>query len=196
MAIILSPTILCVGVYLTLKHISLNLSPELSRLRPRLYPWVFLPADASCLIVQAIGGGIAAAAGNDGQHKNLLDGGNRAIIAGIALQVVVLLGFGLLSLEYYLRVRRWIKTPEATPQALALWNDRKFRLFGYAVSGAFAGILIRCIYRYVLVHVLPAAGRLDESGRLTGCCRIAEMAGGWGNHIMQDEPSFIVLDGW
>jgi len=24
---------------------------------------------------------------------------------------------------------------------------------------------------------------------------IAEMAGGWGNYIMQDEPSFIVLDG-
>lgn len=24
--------------------------------------------------------------------------------------------------------------------------------------------------------------------------RIAEMAGGWGNHIMQDEPSFLVLD--
>lgn len=25
--------------------------------------------------------------------------------------------------------------------------------------------------------------------------RIAEMAGGWGNKIMQDEPSFIVLEG-
>jgi hypothetical protein len=25
--------------------------------------------------------------------------------------------------------------------------------------------------------------------------RIAEMAGGWGNEIMQDEPSFIVLEG-
>ena len=25
--------------------------------------------------------------------------------------------------------------------------------------------------------------------------RIAEMAGGWGNHIMQDEPSFVVLEG-
>jgi hypothetical protein len=24
--------------------------------------------------------------------------------------------------------------------------------------------------------------------------RIAEMAGGWGNKIMQDEPSFLVLD--
>jgi hypothetical protein len=24
---------------------------------------------------------------------------------------------------------------------------------------------------------------------------VAEMAGGWGNHIMQDEPSFIVLEG-
>lgn len=60
---------------------------------------------------------------------------------------------------------------QATPQALAMWNDSRFRMFCYAVAGAYAGILIRCIYR------------------------IAEMAGGWGNKIMQDEPSFIVLEG-
>jgi hypothetical protein len=29
---------------------------------------------------------------------------------------------------------------------------------------------------------------------LTGGDSIAEMAGGWGNHIMQDEASFMVLD--
>lgn len=38
------------------------------------------------------------------------------------------------------------------------------------MAGAYAVLLIRCIYR------------------------IAEMAGGWGNEIMQDEPSFVVLE--
>lgn len=109
------------------------------------YPRIFLPADLSCLIVQAIGGGIAAAAGND--DKKLLDGGNNAIIAGIVLQVVVLGIFGGLGLDYYLRVRKYMATPEADPQALAVWRDAKFRRFGYAVMGAFAAILIRCIYR-------------------------------------------------
>jgi hypothetical protein len=146
-AIILAPTIICVGVYLTLKHIALNLNPSISRVRPRLYPWIFLPADASCLCVQAIGGGIAASAGSNGENKTLLDGGNRAIIAGIVLQVVVLLFFGVVGTDYWVRVRRWIKTPEATPEALRLWRDRNFRIFGFSVTAAYACILIRCIYR-------------------------------------------------
>jgi hypothetical protein len=146
-AIILSPTVICISIYLTLKHISLNLNPELSRLKPRHYPLVFLPADLSCLIVQAIGGGIAAAAGRDGQDKKLLDSGNRAIIAGIVLQVVVLIFFGIISGEYYMRVRRWVKEPNVNPASIQLWNDGKFRLFVYGVTGAYGCILLRCIYR-------------------------------------------------
>ena len=145
--IILGPTFICVSVYLTLKHVALNLNPQISRLAPQWYPRIFLPADLSCLIVQAIGGGIAAAAKRD--NKALLDGGNRAIIAGIVLQVVVLLGFGVLATDYYLRLRKYLKSPEADPAAVALWQDRKFRLFVRGVTGAFATILIRCIYRYV-----------------------------------------------
>lgn len=181
-AIILGPTFICVGVYLTLKHVTLNLNPALSRLPPRLYPWIFLPADMSCLVVQAIGGGLAAAAGST--NRALLDGGNRAIIAGVALQVVVLLAFGVLGVDYWVRLRKWVRAAEArggggddagedavmTRRTLGLYRDPKFRKFAYAIAGAFAAILVRCIYR------------------------IAEMAGGWGNHIMQDEISFMILD--
>ena len=68
-----------------------------------------------------------------------------------------------------MRLRRWVARGEASGAA-ALWRDGRFRMFLYAMTGAYALLLIRCIYR------------------------IAEMAGGWGNHIMQDEPSFIVLE--
>ncbi|OTB06253.1 hypothetical protein M426DRAFT_114563 [Hypoxylon sp. CI-4A] len=169
-AIILAPTLLCIAIYLTLKHVTLSLSPELSRLRPRLYPLIFVPADVSCLILQAIGGGLAASAGQD--NPDLLLTGDRVIIAGIALQCAVLAFFGFMCADYFLRVRRWVRAGQATPEALRTWNDRRFRLFAYAVAGAYTGIMIRCIYR------------------------IAEMAGGWGNPIMQDEPSFIVLEGF
>ncbi|KAI0120368.1 RTA1-domain-containing protein [Hypoxylon sp. NC0597] len=169
-AIILAPTLICISIYLTLKHVTLSLNPALSRLRPRLYPLIFVPADVSCLILQAIGGSLAASAGYD--NPNLLLSGDRVIIAGIALQSAVLGFFGAMVVDYYLRIRKWVASGEATPEALATWNDRKFRMFCYAVAGAYAGILIRCIYR------------------------IAEMAGGWGNPIMQDEPSFVVLEGF
>ena len=47
--------------------------------------------------------------------------------------------------------RRRINSGEADPEALALWRDKKFRLFVYAVTGAYSGILIRCIYRYGII---------------------------------------------
>ncbi|RBA17100.1 hypothetical protein FPRO05_01824 [Fusarium proliferatum] len=166
--IIIAPTFICAAIYLTLKHVALALNPDLSRVHPRWYPRIFLPADLSCLIIQAIGGGVAAAAKRN--QPDLARNGNRTIIAGVVLQVIVLLAFGAMGTDYYLRVKKYLHSPEAAPESLRVWQDKKFRMFGFAVSGAYFAILTRCIYR------------------------IAEMAGGWGNHIMQDEPSFLVLD--
>jgi hypothetical protein len=104
-----------------------------------------VPLDVSCLLIQAIGGALAASAGLT--NFTLLQGGNRAIIAGITLQVVVLGFFGAASLDYFLRVKKWIRSNEATAEAKALWGNKKFRMFVYAVAGAYSGILIRCIYR-------------------------------------------------
>ncbi|KAL2185775.1 RTA1 like protein [Thermothelomyces heterothallicus CBS 203.75] len=170
-AIILGPTLICVGLYLTLKHAVLALNRSLSRFKPRLYPLFFVPADVSCLVIQAIGGGIAASAGRD--KYDLLQHGNRTIMAGIVLQVVVLAAFGALGADYLFRTGRSFKSGAVAPEhraGAALWATRKFRIFLWAIGIAYTTLLIRCIYR------------------------IAEMAGGWGNHIMQDEPSFIVLE--
>ncbi len=170
-AIILGPTLVCIGLYLTLKHAVIALARDLSRLPPRVYPLFFVPADVSCLVIQAIGGGIAAAANRE--NYKLLQHGNRTIMAGIVLQVVVLGFFGTLAGDYFLRVARRFKSPDAGSVDAAgavLWGDRRFRTFAWAMVAAYAALLIRCIYR------------------------IAEMAGGWGNHIMQDEPSFVVLE--
>ncbi|KAL2163856.1 hypothetical protein VTH06DRAFT_5915 [Thermothelomyces fergusii] len=170
-AIILGPTLICVGLYLTLKHAVLALNRSFSRVKPRLYPLFFVPADVSCLVIQAIGGGVAASAGHDNFH--LLQHGNRTIMAGIVLQVVVLGAFGALGADYLFRTGRYFKSGAVAPEhraGAALWAARKFRIFLWAIGIAYATLLIRCIYR------------------------IAEMAGGWGNHIMQDEPSFVVLE--
>lgn len=146
-AIIISPTLICVSIYLTLKHISLNLNPAISRIKPRLFPLIFLPADLACLIVQAIGGGVAAAA--SAENRSLLNAGNNAIIAGITLQVVVLAVFGGLAVDYWIRVKAYMRCADAEPRALDMWKNGQFRKFGYAVLGAYFAVLIRCIYRYV-----------------------------------------------
>lgn len=166
-AIILGPTLVCIGLYLTLKHAVTALNRSLSRVPPRVYPLFFVPADVSCLVVQAIGGGIAAAAGKDKQ--SLLQHGNRTIMAGIVLQVVVLGAFGLMAGDYLIRAARYFRATQGNEDenvaGRALWGDKKFRTFFWAMGVAYAAFMIRCIYR------------------------IAEMAGGWGNHIMQDEVS-------
>jgi len=186
--IIIAPTFICAAIYLTLKHVALALNPGLSRIHPRWYPRIFLPADLSCLIIQAIGGGVAAAAKRN--QPDLARNGKRTIIAGVVLQVIVLLAFGAMGTDYYLRVKKYLHSSEAAPESLRVWQDKKFRMFGFAVSGAYFAILTRCIYRLVqnphLSYLLTSADARDH--------RIAEMAGGWGNHIMQDEPSFLVLD--
>lgn len=147
-AIILAPTFICVSIYLTLKHAAIALSPATSRIRPVWYPRIFLPADLTCLIVQAIGGGIAAAAGRD--NATLQRDGNRAIIAGVVLQVLVLAFFGIMGTDYLIRVVKHMRTPEARrTEGYKVWTDSKFRTFIIAISIAYLAVLIRCIYRYV-----------------------------------------------
>ncbi|EAU39571.1 conserved hypothetical protein [Aspergillus terreus NIH2624] len=130
--LVLAPTFVAAGIYLTLKHIILSLGPEHSRLQPRLFTWIFIGCDIGSLILQAAGGGVAAAAGNT--NVKLLNAGNNIIIAGIAFQVGHHVG----------------------------------------VRPAGAGVL-----------------RARDSPR----ARIPEMAGGWGNPLMQKEDEFLVLDG-
>lgn len=145
--IIIAPTFICAAIYLTLKHVSLALSPEISRIPPRFYPRVFLPADLTCLVIQAIGGGVAAAAPRDDPGK--AESGNRLIVAGVALQVAVLAAFGVMGLDYWVRVRGYMLRGEAEREQLAVWNNGKFRTFGVSIGVAYVSILCRCIYRFV-----------------------------------------------
>ncbi|OAX79473.1 hypothetical protein ACJ72_06204 [Emergomyces africanus] len=168
--IVLGPTFLCAAIYLTLKHVALAVGREVSRIKPYLFTWIFIPCDISCLVLQGIGGGVAAS-GDKQKNRSLLNVGNRVIMAGIVLQVVVLSLFGTVALDYYRRVSRYHRKSLASERERAAWVDKKFHIFVGAVSVAYLTVYFRCVYR-----------------------RIAEMAGGWGNPIMQHESSFVVME--
>lgn len=80
----LAPSFLAAGVYLTLKHMVLYCGPEHSKLKARLYAWVFIGCDFGSIVLQALGGGIAAAAGDRDSDPSLLDAGNGLTVARIA----------------------------------------------------------------------------------------------------------------
>jgi hypothetical protein len=158
--------------------------PEYSRLKAKWYPWIFIGSDLGSIIVQAIGGGVAASAKNS-TNPALLTAGDALIIAGISLQSVTMGVCGLMVLDFFLRRRKARAddkteaegTTDTSLDATTLTNDvhtrspLRFKIFCWAIGFAFLTILIRCLYR------------------------IPEMAGGWGNPRMRNEPVFLGLDG-
>ena len=164
----LSPAFNSAAIYLMLKHIVRHFGREWSRLRPKYYTWGFITADFLALVLQAAGGGLAATSDD---NMSQLQTGDRLMQTGIAWQVATLLIFGAMVTDFLLR--RFLfsgsKTP-LSPAAQETARQRKFQFFAVALVIAYFSVLIRCVYR------------------------IAEMAGGWRNDIMQNEPMFIGMD--
>ena len=163
--LIIAPAFIAAGVYLTLKHITLEIGANFSRIRPKFYTWIFCLADLFSLILQGAGGGIAATADNG---SSLQTTGNNLMMAGIVWQVFTLIIFGIMVGDYVVRVRAHRSQLES--QAIKLMNATRFKLFAGGLVLAYLTIFTRCIFR------------------------IGEMATGWGNPIMQDESDFIGLD--
>ncbi|KAJ5797289.1 RTA-like protein [Penicillium pulvis] len=167
--LVLAPTFVAAGIYLTLKHIVLNLGPEHSIMKPRLFTHLFIWCDLVSLLMQGAGGGVAAGAGNT--NMSLLKAGDDIIIAGIAFQVATMSVCGILALHFFWNVARKGNGLTGEKTVTPAISPNRMRLVIAAEVFAYFTVLIRCIYR------LP------------------EMAGGWGNPRMQDEESFLLLDG-
>jgi len=175
--LVLGPSFVAAAIYLTLKHFVLYCGPQYSLIKPRLYPWVFVGCDFGSMVLQGIGGGLAAAGGT--KNQKLIDGGNKMIVAGIAFQVATMSVCGLLVLIYVVRYKKGSSTRHTVDEKSAYHMDKeqgamplwKVKVFAIVVAVAFVTVLIRCIYR------LP------------------EMAGGWGNALMRNEQEFLLLDG-
>ena len=91
------------------------------------------------------------------------------MISGIVFQVFTLMVFAGLVIDYVVRTRRsWDQVPESAKE---LGATKRFRRFAWALLVSFLGVFLRSVYR------------------------IAEMAEGWAEPIMRDEPSFIIMEG-
>jgi hypothetical protein len=164
--LIISPAFVTAGIYLVLKHITMSFGEGWSRLKPVWYTRIFIAGDIFSLVLQGAGGGIASTA-DDGSSSQ--DVGTNMMIAGVVFQVVILLIFGFLLVEYTVRTYR--RRDQLSAEAMTLFHKMSFRLFMLAVIVAYMGIFIRCVYR------------------------VPELALGWGSDLMRNEPEFIVLEG-
>jgi hypothetical protein len=175
--LVLAPSLIAASIYLTLKYFVLYCGAQYSPLKARLYPWVFIGCDIGSIVLQAVGGGIAASGGKT--NVKLLDAGNNMIITGIAFQVATMFACGVLVAVYIWRYKKNAPVKGAVNEKSTYQLSRergevsmgKVKIFASAVALAYVTVLIRCIYR------LP------------------EMAGGWGNPLMRQEQEFLILDG-
>lgn len=84
--LILAPTFVAAAISITFKWIVIYLGARHSLIKPKLYPPIFVGTDLLSIVIQAIGGAIAATGtGGDGDSK-LLDVGNALLVAGVAFQ--------------------------------------------------------------------------------------------------------------
>lgn len=125
-----------------------------------------MTSDFISLVLQGAGGGLAATA-ND---HSASDTGRAIMVAGVVFQVVSLLIFMGLWLEFLFHLRKTSESAK-TVHFIELRNTKKFTLFQYALGAAVMLIFIRSVYR------------------------VAELQQGFNGPIANDEVSFMILEG-
>ena len=93
---------------------------------------------------------------------------NSVMMVCLASQEATLVAFGIMALDVFFRIRKF--RSEFNESTNTLRKSKHFKGLLAAIVLAHTVILIRCIYR------------------------IAEVAGGWRNPIMQSQVAFIILD--
>jgi hypothetical protein len=128
----IAPVFYTASIYVTLSKTIVFLGPELSRFKPQLFYWIFLPFDIVCLILQAAGGAMSTSAGSGN------DVGVDISMAGLILQVIVLVAFIAAFGDY---LARYIMARGLSGFG---WRIKAF-FIGLTASSIF--ILARCAFR-------------------------------------------------
>lgn len=158
----IGPSFVSAAISVVFKHIILYCGQQHSKLKAKWYPYVFIGTDFACILVQVAGGAISSlATTGDGNNQALLDAGSGLLIAGVAAQVVNMVGCGAIILHFIWSYRRYTRgsgnkeQTDSSQYAIDKTNPklrRNFNLFCYALATSYIAILIRCIYRYVVVQ--------------------------------------------
>lgn len=87
---------------MSLGRVIVAIGSENSRLKPKMYTYIFVGCDLLALILQAIGGGIAATAKD---HAGSMTGVH-IMVAGLISQVITMAFFLAIWIDFILRTRR------------------------------------------------------------------------------------------
>lgn len=164
----IAPAFLSASIYLCLARIITVYSADISRLKPRTYTFVFVGCDFVSLLLQAIGGAIAATA----DTPDVADKGVNIMIAGLVFQVASLILFLILWGEFALRARA-APADKIEQRFSDVRSSFRFKAL-ISCAGLWSAtilIFIRSIYRVIELHA------------------------GFGSEFANNEPAFMVFEG-
>ncbi|PKS08148.1 hypothetical protein jhhlp_005424 [Lomentospora prolificans] len=134
--ITIAPVFFCSAIYVLLSQVANYVDASVSRFKPALFYWIFIPCDIVSLILQATGGALSCTGANE--HE--IEIGEHISLAGLIFQVVTLIAFCVAFADYVIRARR-----SSSRHRL----DKALMIFlGFMFASTFF-ILIRCVYRIV-----------------------------------------------
>lgn len=174
----LGPAFFMGGGYYQLAKFAMVFGPNVSRLKPMMYSYIFMSCDFLSIVIQAIGGAMAAIALDD---NNNTDPGTHVMVAGLAIQVASMTLFIGFFIDFFISVFKARKAavlalgPEQAdtvfdPRYSHIRKSRLLKPFVAALSVFTLFIYIRCIYR------------------------TAELAEGWSGYLILHERYFLVLE--
>ncbi|KAF5687318.1 phospholipid-translocating ATPase [Fusarium denticulatum] len=132
--ITIAPVFFSAAIYVLLSQVINFVDPNVSRFSPKYFYWIFIPSDIISLILQAVGGAVSVVSTAQEDVKT----GEDISIAGLVFQVVTLLCFVALFVDYVVRASK-------SPARYRLTKPILTFLFFLFLSTIF--ILIRCGYR-------------------------------------------------
>ncbi|KAL4984490.1 RTA1 like protein-domain-containing protein [Aspergillus falconensis] len=169
----IAPAFITAAIYLSFGRVIVIYGEKCSRLKAKSYAKIFFACDLLCLVLQAAGGAVTATAGRN--QDSLRGIGINVMIAGLAAQVVCLGAFMVLAGDYARRLRV-LRTgncagPDSVASAGSTGGGWTWKGFLWGLGIATLVIFIRSIFR------------------------VAELNGGFGSELANDEVSFMILEG-
>lgn len=186
-----------------------NDEDALSRIKPRYYPFIFIPCDVVSLVLQGTGGGLASVAAQTDQDSTP---GTNVMVAGLAFQVFSLLVFISLVCDLVWRARRRRRmraqqgghlvqlAPMSSPPTTSAEESHDDLASASAPEpkpkpGAKPTQSLSLPYSNARLALFAIPFSAAVLLIFTRCVyRVAELSDGWSGPLISHEPAFIALE--
>ncbi|KAL4973819.1 sphingoid long-chain base transporter [Aspergillus desertorum] len=182
----IAPAFLSAAIYVSLARVVAVYTTQVSRIKQRSYSIVFVACDIVALLLQAAGGALTNSSSN-----SAVQAGIDIMIAGLASQVASLTLYLILCLDFAWRIYRLLrqsKSPRPTVTGTPSGGPFVSRV---ALNSDCADL--RASKTWIAFLVLQGLATICIYIR--SVFRVAELSGGFGGHLANDEVTFMILEG-